>query len=765
MTDRQKRMIAGLALGVLISLFIHLGTRREGTVLTNLLDRYEYQSYDARMRARSGNAEEASIDDVVIIDIEQNSVVTLGNYHQWPHAYHGQLIDVVSSGNPKALIFDIIFDPKTSDTYNLVESLSWNQANSLPEVKTAADQFLVSHDPGRFIWSTSQSAVTHHALVFEAEDSLNFLYAMDAVPPGYDAAKHTIKVSSETANQLPEAARLGNTYLELLNNTAGAGSANFPLDEDGIIRRAPTAVHFKGSGEVFLSLTLSAVKDILGIATDGFDYDFDEGLLRLTDTSGVVVREIPIDNEGRIYVNYFGPFKTYYYIPYMYCFDPEMLDPSYWAGKVALVGSSLPGLMDLRNTPVQESFPGMEVHANVIHSILQNQFIVPKNSASILLGMIFMAVLVGSLAGYPQKPFWGFLVLSGGVAAWIIFSYGQFLEERIVWDVIRPTLAMTLTQLSVFSYTFLILDKDKRFLKQTFGTYISPKLIEQMIEEKTEPQLGGREDIHTAFFSDIENFTGIAEQMTASKLVLLLNEYLTEMTTTLLENQGTLDKYIGDAIVAFYSAPIPVKDHEYKACVTALAMQKQIGELRGKWQKEGNKWPVAAHQMQVRIGLHTGPMVTGNMGSEQRMNYTMMGDTVNLAARLEASAKQYGIYTQISEDTYEPVKERAVVRELDFVQVVGKTLPVKTYELISLSGEEPETYKTLIPEFQGALQTYREQKFKKAKKMFKELEKIEEEYPGRIKNPSQIYAARCEYLINSPPEESWDGVWALTEKK
>ena len=147
------------------------------------------------------------------------------------------------------------------------------------------------------------------------------------------------------------------------------------------------------------------------------------------------------------------------------------------------------------------------------------------------------------------------------------------------------------------------------------------------------------------------------------------------------------------------------------------------------------------------------------------MNYTMMGDTVNLAARLEASAKQYGIYTQISEDTYEPVKERAVVRELDFVQVVGKTLPVKTYELISLSGEEPETYKTLIPEFQGALQTYREQKFKKAKKMFKELEKIEEEYPGRIKNPSQIYAARCEYLINSPPEESWDGVWALTEKK
>jgi adenylate cyclase len=142
----------------------------------------------------------------------------------------------------------------------------------------------------------------------------------------------------------------------------------------------------------------------------------------------------------------------------------------------------------------------------------------------------------------------------------------------------------------------------------------------------------------------------------------------------------------------------------------------------------------------------------------------MMGDTVNLAARLEASAKQYGIYTQISEDTYEPVKERTVVRELDFVQVVGKTLPVKTYELISLRGEEPETYKTLIPEFQGALETYREQRFKKAKKMFIELEKIEEAYDGRIKNPSLVYAGRCEHFINSPPEEDWDGAWVLQKK-
>tara|TARA_Y100000590_G_scaffold297103_1_gene334807 strand:- start:13632 stop:15929 length:2298 start_codon:yes stop_codon:yes gene_type:complete len=765
MTDRQKRIIFGLAIGAFISLIVHFGTYGEGSALSDILDRYEYQSYDARMRAKTNGVEEASIESVVVIDIEQNSIANLGNYHEWPHAYHGQLIDVVSSGEPKALIFDIIFDQKDDGTYKLVESLSWNQTNSLPDVKNAADQFLVSHDPGRFVWSTSKSQTTHHALVFEGEDTLNFLYAMDEIPDGYDASKHIINITQEVADRLPEAARLGNTYTDLLSHSSGAGSANFPQDKDGITRRAPTAIHFKGSGDVFLSLTMSAVKEILGISVDGFDYDFGAGLLRLIDTSGIVVREIPIDDQGRMFVNYYGPYKTFYYIPYMYCFDPEMLDPTYWTGKVALVGSSLPGLMDLRNTPVQETFAGVEIHANVIHSILNNQFISMKKSSAKLLAMMLMAIVVGALSGFPGKPLWGFAVLSGCIAVWVVFTYSQFLNELVVWDIVRPALAMALTQLSVFSYTFLILDKDKRFLRQTFGTYISPKLIDKMIAEKTEPKLGGQEGMHTAFFSDIEGFTKISEEMKPVDLVQLLNEYLTDMTAILLENQGTLDKYIGDAIVAFYGAPIPVKDHEYMACITALAMQKQQNRLRNRWKKEGERWPDIVHLMNTRIGLHTGPMVTGNMGSEQRMNYTMMGDTVNLASRLEASAKQYGVYTQISEDTYTAVKERVVARELDHVRVVGKSLPVKTYELIALSGEEPETYKTLIPEFQEALKTYRDNKFKKAKTMFRNLEKIEETYPGRKKNPSQVYVERCSYLISSPPEEGWGGVWTLTEKK
>ena len=386
MTDRQKRIFMGLLVGVGISILIHVGTRIPGAMLNDLFDSYEYKSYDARMKSKASFSEEASIDEVVIIDIEQNSIESLGNYHEWPHAYHGQLTDIVSSGNPKAIIFDIIFDQKGADNYYLVEALASNQSESSPELQQVTDQYLIGHDPSRFVWSTSQSTVTHHALVFENSDSINFLYAMDQLPEAYDAANHVLEIAPDVASRLPTAERLGNTYFDLLTSSHGTGAANFPQDKDGLIRRAPTAIHFKGSGEVFPTLTLSAVRDILGIPTNGFIYDFDNHLLKLRDTSGTIVREIPIDDQGRMYVNYYGLFKTFYYIPYMYCFDPEMLDPSYWDGKVALVGSSLPGLMDLRNTPVQESFAGVEIHANVIHSILQNEFVTRTSTAKNFLG-------------------------------------------------------------------------------------------------------------------------------------------------------------------------------------------------------------------------------------------------------------------------------------------------------------------------------------------------------------------------------------------
>ena len=763
MNELLKRLGIGALIGLAVAIAVSIGSQKISFV-KDLLDGYEFGSYDSRMRARVENVEESSIDSVVIIDIEQNSIEGLGNYNDWPHAYHGQLIDVVTSGNPKALLFDIIFDPENTFNYDLVNALISENAPQEEYLSQETDQYLVSNDPSRFVLSTIESQKVYHALVFELEDTLNFQYKMDSEPEGYDRPDHLINLPLDQALRLPIGDRLTNTHMDLINAAKRAGSANFPQDEDGIIRRAPTAIYFEGPNHVYPTLVLAAVMDILGIPADGFDYDFDNLILRLSDTTGTVIREIPIDDQGRMFVNYYGRFKTFYYLPYMYCFDPEMLDPSYWEGKVALVGASLPGLMDLRNTPVQETFSGVEIHANVIHSVLQNEFVSITDAQTNLWVLLIICILLGALVSIPAKPLYTLPVPLLAIAVWVIFTYYAFFNDLRMWEVIRPAISMGGTYLGIFLYNFLIVEKDKRFLKDTFGTYISPELIDQMFDAKEEPSLGGEEGYHTAFFTDIQSFSAFSEKLSATDLVELLNDYLTEMTNILLDNKGTLDKYIGDAIVAFYGAPAPVDDHEYWACLTAVKMQEGLAELRAKWQGEGDRWPEIVHHMQNRIGINTGPMVTGNMGSTMRMNYTMMGDTVNLAARLEASAKQYGVYIQVAEETYKICKDKFIWRDLDYVIVMGKTEPAQVFELITETGNMPPGYDKLLPAFHEAVKLYRNQDWAKAIEAFKTSDELEDMFPGRKTNPSRVYIPRCEHYKENPPGDDWDGSWALTKK-
>ena len=363
----------------------------------------------------------------------------------------------------------------------------------------------------------------------------------------------------------------------MLSASTGNGSANFPQDNDGVIRRAPTAIYFDGADHVYPSLVMSAVIDILGIKKDGgFDYDFENNLLNLIDSTDTIVRTIPIDDNGRMYVNYFGKFQTFYYLPYSYCMDPEMLPPDYWEGKVALVGASLPGLMDLRNTPVQETFAGVEIHANVMHSILQNDFVVVKDNVSTFYSILILCIVIGILISFPKKPFYALPLPILGIVGWIIYANLQFINQLTMIEVVRPIMSIIGTFGGIFLYNYFGAEKDKRFLKNTFSTYISPELIDQMYESKEQPSLGGEEGYHTAFFTDIQSFSGFSEKLSAPDLVELLNDYLTEMTDILLQNKGTLDKYIGDAIVAFYGAPAPVDEHEYWSCLTAVKMQEKI---------------------------------------------------------------------------------------------------------------------------------------------------------------------------------------------
>ena len=242
-----------------------------------------------------------------------------------------------------------------------------------------------------------------------------------------------------------------------------------------------------------------------------------------------------------------------------------------------------------------------------------------------------------------------------------------------------------------------------------------------------------------------------------------MNEYLTEMTSILLEHKGTLDKYIGDAIVAFYGAPVPLEGHEHHACRTALEMDKKLNDMREKWTSEGD-WPELVHNIRHRVGLNSGDMVTGNMGSSMRMNYTMMGDTVNLAARLEPAAKHYGVYTFVAQNTYKVVKDQFEWRLIDFLKVKGKEKPVKGYELFAVKNDLSNKQAQLITAFNEGLNLYFKQDWKMALSKFKEASELEEDFPHRPTNPSLIYIERCEVFAKNPPAKNWDGVWTMNTK-
>ena len=282
------------------------------------------------------------------------------------------------------------------------------------------------------------------------------------------------------------------------------------------------------------------------------------------------------------------------------------------------------------------------------------------------------------------------------------------------------------------------------------------------------PKLGGDSGIRTAYFTDIQGFSTFSEKLTATQLVELLNEYLTAMTDILLDEKGTLDKYEGDAIIAFFGAPVPLEDHAIRSCRVAQRMQKKLLELTEKWTSEGDKWPEIVHHMRMRIGINSGEIVTGNMGSASRMNYTMMGDPVNLAARLEESAKQYGIFTQVAKATVEMAGEDFLWRELDTVRVVGKSEPVTSFDLLGMVEMAPDYLKELSQKFKEGIELYKAQKFDRALTIFRFTLELEwKRFPSlkeKKTNPSEVYIQRCEDYIKMPPPEGWDGVWTLTSK-
>jgi adenylate cyclase len=695
-------------------------------VVPELVTDFEAKTYDLRcnyeVRLRDKKLE---MEDIIIVDIDERSLEKLGNFRQWPWAYHARLIDYLAKCQARAIGFDVLFFERQPDP---------KQCDSL-------------------VASTAASQKVAHAVFFSAADQDNFRPPMEEDPVEKLAPRFAYHFQPQVTRQFLTEERLEGPFEELTAAAHNLGYTNPHPDGDGVNRQIPLFKNILSNSYPALSLAMAI--DLLGISHDQVKV-VPGKYIALGDTVKIPMHRQG-DTDGWMLINYYGDFKTFRYISY-YDVVKRRVPPPFFKDKIILVGASAAGLMDLRATPIQAVYPGVEIHATLIQNIINNDFLTKAKPWVMFLVIILLGILAGTIT-LLFKPIWTAALNILMSAGYFVVSYQVFAKYDLWIDVVRPVVTILFTYMGIMMYRYLTEEKEKKFIRGAFQHYLSPTVIAQLTENPAMLKLGGEKKVLTAFFSDIAGFSTFSEKLSPEDLVKLLNEYLTAKCDIILKYEGTVDKFEGDAVIAFFGAPISYEDHARRACWVSLEMQHvMMPALREKWSKEPH-WPDIVAKMRMRIGLNTGPMVVGNMGSRTRMDYTMMGDSVNLAARLEGVNKQYGTYIMISEFTRTAASDHIETRMLDKIRVVGKSEPVKVYELLARKGELSDVDRRMAAAFEAGLELYQTQQWDAAIAKFKETMEIK---PGDP--PSKKYIERCEDFKKSPPPAGWDGVYNVTSK-
>ncbi|HWA25360.1 MAG TPA: adenylate/guanylate cyclase domain-containing protein [Lacunisphaera sp.] len=559
------------------------------------------------------------------------------------------------------------------------------------------------------------------------------------------------------------------------------GIADAPQGPDGIVREIPLIVRI---GDAFYpSLALQTLLVYLQVPPA-------EVHVKLGDAITIPAKDrtwrIPIDHRGWFLLNYRydqppkgrPDFPTYNYVELLVRIHesrvekkPGVLLLSELAGKIVFVGQTVTGKADAGPTPLGSLSPLVLIHANLLNNILADDY--ARRAPDWLPWGLILLISYGAIAGLAHRSV---IILCGGsllvavgygaIALWG-WTYGNW------WlPVTGPLLGYAAVQFAIIGRRILVEQRGRREIQAMFGTYVSPVVIERLLASGRPPELGGHEEVITAYFSDIQGFSGFSEALPPARLGELMNEYFTACTDILQEDGGTLNEYAGDAAVVMFGAPIALPDHASRACLAALRVQHRLGELRAKWQAEGTKWPPVVHAMRSRIGLNTGPCVVGNMGSRVRFHYSMMGDNVNLAARMETGAKHWGVYTMCSEATRQACEQhsgdRVVFRPLGRIVVKGRSQPVPIHEIVGLKENLSAGARECLVLFAQGLERYHARDWAGARACFERSAPLEPNQPGReagiTGNPSLVYLDLVDRCSRQPPPPDWDGVYHMTEK-
>lgn len=701
------------------------------------INRLENLSYDLRLRFTMADKQD---DRIFIVDIDEKSLAGVGRW-PWSRNQIALMLDNLFDYYQVAVVgFDIVFAERDeSSGLKVLEQLGRqdliNDAmyqEKLPALRTQFDYnnlfvrkikgrkvvlgYGFSCDPGRVTGKLPSPVFTAKIL---------------------KAGNNFVEMTGYSAN-LPE----------LQDSAHNSGHFNTYVDSDGVSRRIPILLDYKKS--YFDALSVATVRSFLGDQPLPLQSGFGRNTDKL-EWLGIDVFKIPLDEKAMALIPYRGPEGSFKYFSAIDILQKK-INKDDLQGGIILIGSTATGLMDLRSTPVAPVYPGVEIHANLIAGILdQNIKQIPDYVGVLecllllLIGLI-MALLLPFLN--PLKS----IILSFFMLSVAICINAWAWHANMVLPLASLAMMIPLLFAVNMSWGFFSETKTKYHLTQLFGQYVPKELVKEMSRSPKNFALEGESRDMTVLFSDVRSFTTISEGMQPKELTKLMNEYMTPMTHVIQKHRGTIDKYIGDAIMAFWGAPLHDDQHARNAVLAALDMQASLDQLRAQFIQKG--WP----EIRIGVGVNSGTMRVGNMGSEFRMAYTVMGDAVNLGSRLEGITKQYGVGIIVGETTRNAISD-IVFRELDRVQVKGKDQPVAIYEPICLEAQVDEATKEELKLFNEALSLYRAMAWDAAEQQLLELQKT---YPDKY--VYKLYLERIHYFRSEPPESGWDGVFKFTSK-
>jgi adenylate cyclase len=710
----------------------------------DLVDRLEAISYDARLRLAMPRTR---FPGVAIIDIDEKSLAEEGRW-PWGRDRLGTLLDELFERQGAAVVgFDVVFAEKdNSSGLDVLQRLARHELRDDPQYRRALQEI---------------------APRLERDNVFAAKMKGRAVILGYYFTSPIAGATARTSGVLPapvfpphmfdglnvpsvRASGYGANLRELQQTAAGAGHFTPWPDIDGIIRRVPMLIEYRGA--YYEALSLAVARAALGIDRVVPVIPSKEPAYAPVEWLKLGSRKIPVDEYMRAMVPYRGTQGSFQYLSASDLLHHRVPGGTL-AGKIVLVGTTATGLMDLRATPVATTFPGVEVHANMIAGILEQNvkqrpaYVRGAELATLLAVGLLLAWLLPRLsplrASLATLGVLG-LVIGGNLAAW---QYG---------NLVLPLASSLLLILGLFllnmSYGFFVESRAKRHISNLFGQYVPPELVEEMSRHSRAFDMQGESREMTVLFSDVRDFTRLSEGLEPRQLSELMNAYLTPMTQAIHKHRGTIDKYIGDAIMAFWGAPLADPEHARHAVLAGLTMQQALIELNREFKSRG--WP----ELAVGIGLNSGVMSVGNMGSRFRRAYTVMGDAVNLAARLEGLTKQYGIAMIVGEETRRAAPG-VVFRELDRVRVKGRSEPVAIFEPLGAADEVDAARLADVERFHRVLAHYRAQQWEQAEALLTELQ---QGAPGCLLY--QRYQERIAHFRAHPPGGDWDGVFEFQTK-